>query len=92
MKDSDQTTNGAKAYELSGDKMMFYYHSGRVKAEGPYKNNLMEGEWRFFRENGQLWQTGNFRNGEKEGRWVRFDQNGEVEYDETFRGGKVARQ
>ncbi len=92
MKGSDRFTNGQPAFKMSGNKLTYYFKSGGVKAEGPYEDNLMEGEWRFYRENGQLWQIGNFKNGEKDGSWVRYDKSGEIEYNETFRGGKIIKK
>lgn len=66
--------NGQKTYELVGNRMTYYFKNGKVKAEGIYENNLMEGEWKFYRETGQLWQVGNFTNGKKNGTWIRYDK------------------
>ncbi|MDF2885493.1 MAG: hypothetical protein K0R54_6067 [Clostridiaceae bacterium] len=44
-----------------------YFKNGKMKAEGTFLNNQMEGEWRFYRESGQLCQIGNFQQGKKHG-------------------------
>ena len=57
--------NGQPIYQMSGDKLIYYYKNGKIKAEGQFINNLMEGEWIFYRETGQLWQIANFKNSKK---------------------------
>lgn len=84
--------NGQAIYELSDDKLTYYYKNGMIKAEGPFINNMMEGEWTFFRETGQLWNTGGFIGNKKHGRWVRYDRNDKVEYDENFENGKQVKK
>ncbi len=71
--------NGQKVYEFDGDRLIYYFKNGKVKAEGPYKNNLMEGDWKFYRENGKLWQICRFYKGENRGILSRFNINGEPE-------------
>jgi antitoxin component YwqK of YwqJK toxin-antitoxin module len=80
--------NGQEIYKNEDNKLTYYYKNGKIKAEGPYENNQMEGEWRFYRESGQLWQIGNFQNDKKHGTWIRFDKNNQQEYNETFSKGK----
>jgi len=53
--------NGQPVFELTDNKLTYFYKNGNIKATGPFINNLMEGEWTFYRESGQLWQTANFR-------------------------------
>lgn len=81
-------TNGQEVYKYHENKLIYYFKSGKIKAEGPFENDLMEGEWKFYKESGQLCQIGNFQKGRKHGRWIRFNKNNEVEYDEEFRDGK----
>lgn len=81
--------NGQKVYELVENKITYFFMNGKVKAEGIFENNQMQGEWRFFRETGQLWQVGNFMNHEKNGSWIRFDKSGKLEYEETFKDNKL---
>jgi len=81
--------NGQPVYKLADGMLIFYYKNGTVKAEGPYPDNMMEGEWRFYRESGQLWQIGNFKNNQKHGSWIRYDRNNNVEYQETFEHNKA---
>jgi antitoxin component YwqK of YwqJK toxin-antitoxin module len=84
--------NGQKIHELKGDRLTYYFKNGKVKAEGPYPDEKMEGEWLFYRETGQLWVVGNFKNNKKHGPWIRYDKNDKVEYDEHFDNGKVIKQ
>jgi antitoxin component YwqK of YwqJK toxin-antitoxin module len=81
--------NGQKVYNLSGDRLTYYYKNGRIKAEGPFINNLMEGEWKFYRESGDLWQVGHFAGGMKNGLFIRYDRESNIEYRETFDKNKL---
>lgn len=81
--------NGQKVCELTGDRLIYYFKTGLVKAEGSFINDQMEGEWKFYRETGQLWQVANFKEGKKDGRLIRYDRNGLLEYDKTFKEGKL---
>ncbi|KJS82115.1 MAG: hypothetical protein JM58_15410 [Peptococcaceae bacterium BICA1-8] len=83
--------NGQEVYKYDDDKLTYFYKNGKIKTEGPFENNQMEGEWRFYRESGQLWQIGNFRNGKKHGTWTRFDKNNQQEYHESFKDGKLTK-
>lgn len=82
-------TNGQKVYELVGNKLTYFFKNGKIKAEGPFENNLMEGEWKFYRETGQLWQVGNFKASKKNGSFIRYDKNDKLEYNETFLNDKL---
>lgn len=88
MLDKKSYTNGQKSLELIGNKLTYFFKNGKVKAEGRYENDQMEGEWKFYRETGQLWQVGNFKNG-KNGFWVRYDRSNQLEYHETFEDDKI---
>jgi len=84
--------NGQKIHELNGDRLTYFFKNGKIKAEGPFTDGKMEGEWIFYRETGQLWVTGNFKNNMKNGPWIRYDKTGKVEYNELFENGKVIKQ
>lgn len=84
-------TIGQKVYGYDGTKLTYYYKSGKSKAECPFINNMMEGEWRFYRENGELWQTGNFKNNMKHRHRIRFSKSDKPDYNETFEYNKVVR-
>jgi len=84
--------NGQKVYELKDNVLTYFFKTGKVKAKGPFVNNLMEGEWIFYRETGQLWGIGNFKNSKKHGHWIRYDKNDKLEYNETFVDGKVEKK
>jgi len=81
--------NGQKIHELANDRLTYYYKNGRIKAEGPFLNVQMEGEWIFYRETGQLWQIGNFRNNKKHGSFIRYGRDDKIEYQENFENDKL---
>lgn len=82
---TDKTyANGQRMNELQGNRLIWYYKDGVVKAEGPYENDQMEGEWRFYRATGQLWQVAHFLHNQKHGLWTRYDRNDQVEYRVEF--------
>jgi len=81
-------SNGQPVYELSNNRLTYFFKNGQVKAEGAYVDEFMECEWKFYRESGQLWQVGNFSHGSKDGSWTRYDRDGNVEYAEVFQDGK----
>jgi antitoxin component YwqK of YwqJK toxin-antitoxin module len=89
MLDKKNYANGQNVHELDGTKMTYFFKNGKVKAEGLFVDNSMEGEWKFFRETGQLWQVGNFAKGKKNGSWVRYDKNDQLEYQENFENDKI---
>ncbi|OFX59205.1 MAG: hypothetical protein A2W97_16105 [Bacteroidetes bacterium GWE2_40_63] len=84
--------SGQKVYELNGNKLTYFFKNGKIKAEGLFENNLMDGEWRFYRETGQLWQIGNFSGGKKNGVFVRYDRNNNIEYQESFENDVVVKR
>ena len=91
MLEKERYANGQRTYIVSDGVLTYFYKNGRVRAQGPYRNDLMEGEWVFYRETGQLWQVGHFLHSQKDGSWVRYDRQGDVEYDERFVQGKILR-
>lgn len=92
MLEKERYANGQRMWQIADDRLTYFFADGTLKAEGPYLNGLMEGEWRFYRQTGQLWVVGNFRQGQKDGRWTRWNKDDQVEYDETFAGGKLMRR
>jgi len=80
--------NGQKIKEITDNKLTYFFKNGKVKAEGIFENELMEGEWKFYRETGQLWQVGNFKSGKKNGSWIRYNKNDQLEYNEIFENDK----
>lgn len=85
-------SNGQKVNAYVGNRLIYYFKNGKIKAEGTFKNDLMEGEWRFYRESGVLWQVGHFENDQKNGTWIRYDRSGQVEYNETFKDDKILKK
>lgn len=83
--------NGQPAYELTGNRLTYFYKNGKIRATGNFVNNMMEGEWIFYRETGQLWQVGHFRNNRKHGEFIRYNREDKVEYQETFEDDKVVK-
>jgi antitoxin component YwqK of YwqJK toxin-antitoxin module len=83
--------NGQAVYKNENNTLTYYYKTGKIKAEGPFENNKMEGEWKFYRESGQLWQIGNFLNEMKHGTWMRFNKENLLEYNESFENRKIVK-
>jgi hypothetical protein len=54
MLDKKMYTNGQIVHQLVGNQLIYFFENGKIKAEGLYKNELMESEWKFYRETGQL--------------------------------------
>lgn len=88
MLDKKTYVNGQKIYELENDMLTFYYKNGKLKAQGTYHNQQLDGKWIFYRETGQLWQIGYFKMGKKHGTFTRYDRNDQIEYDESFNDDK----
>lgn len=88
MQQEEFYANGQKVHELTGNRLVYYFKDGTVKAEGGFENGEMTGEWRFYRATGELWQVGHFRNNKKHGTFVRYDRSGQVEYYEEFEDDK----
>ena len=87
----DTYVNGHKIYELKENRLTFFFKDGKLKADGPFENGMMQGEWIFYRATGQLWEIGHFKNDIKEGSWIRYDKNDKIEYNETFQNGKICK-
>lgn len=88
MKTNEQYANGQKKAELVDNYMTHYFNDGTLKAEGPFEDDQMQGEWKFYRKSGQLWQVGHFKDDQKDGDWIRYDKDGNLEYSETFKENK----
>ena len=54
----------------------WYYESGALNREVPFKNGLNEGVGKSYYENGQLAVERGWRNGKEEGLWKCFDEYG----------------
>ena len=87
----DTYVNGQKIYELKENRLTFFFKDGKLKADGPFENGMMQGEWIFYRATGQLWEIGHFKNDIKEGSWIRYYKNDKIEYNETFQNGKICK-
>ena len=81
--------NGQKTYELKNHVMTVFFKTGIIKAQGPFANNKMEGEWMFYRASGELWQIGHFKSNLKHGLWTRFTNDGKIEKKERYAEGKL---
>jgi len=88
MLDKKYYANGTPVFDLTGDRLTYYYKNGKLKADGKYINGKMEGEWLFYRETGQLWEVGNFLDSMKHGSWTRYGRDDKVEKVQIFEKGK----
>jgi uncharacterized protein YdhG (YjbR/CyaY superfamily) len=90
MQEKTHYQNGQKIYESNGNRLTYFYKSGKIKAEGIYENEMMQGEWKFYDEAGALIQTGHFKDHKKEGLWERYEK-GRLTYRETFVDNKIVK-
>jgi antitoxin component YwqK of YwqJK toxin-antitoxin module len=79
-------SNGQVQQSQRGNILTQFYKEGTIKAQGPIKDNLMDGLWHFYRENGIVSEAGTFKKGLKHGPWVEYDKIGsvvaEIQYEE----------
>lgn len=84
--------NGQPTHKLEDNILTYFFKTGKIKAQGQYINEQMQGEWIFYRESkgttNHLWQVANFLDNAKHGEWKRYSRNDELEYHETFNKGK----
>ncbi len=88
MEQSKTYANGQPQQRMHGTTLTYFFKDGNVKAEGPVKENLMDGLWHFYRENGILQQVGNFKKGLKHGPWVEYDKIGSIVSETQFEEGE----
>ncbi len=62
-----------------------FYMSGRLQAEGTYKNSVKVGLWKYYFENGNLEQIGSYDSkGRAKGNWTWYYPNKTVRRKESF--------
>lgn len=76
--------NGQITHQWKDGYLTIFFENGDVKAEGPYVEDKMEGEWKFYKKEGFLWNVGHFFHDEKRGEWIRYDSEGHIVKQETF--------
>lgn len=65
-----------------------YYTSGKLMAEGKYKNSQRIENWKFYHENGNLEQEGKYTSrGRPDGEWIYYHENGEIYKIENYYNG-----
>jgi len=84
--------NAQPVLRQDGERLTYFFKTGRTKAEGLSTDGVMQGEWRFWRETGELWQVCQFRDGKKHGAWLRYARDGAVEYRDVFEAGKLRKK
>ncbi len=86
MKPSDTHYKNGQIIKIqNGDSLTWFFIDGRIKAQGPFINDMMEGEWVFYKKEGFLWQVAHFLHNKKTGLWLRYDANGNIVYREKFK-------
>ncbi len=70
--------NGQVTHHYEKDYMTIYFEDGKIKAEGLYIQNQMEGKWLFYKKEGYLWQVGHFLHSQKHGEWIIYDKQGRI--------------
>ena len=67
--------------------VIFYYPSGKIRAECTYRNNVLEGVSKHFFEDGKVRVKENYKNGKLEGLSKYYFENGQVEFEKYFKNG-----
>lgn len=66
----------------------YFYDNGCVSAEGPFRDDQKEGEWRYYYEDGTLKQVLKFDKGKLNGSAETFHENGIIDQELTFADGE----
>ena len=67
-----------------------YYQSGKIKSEGHYLNNNLDGRWKFFYESGSIKAKGYYNDSQQDSLWTYYYENGTVSSKgELLKGKKV---
>jgi antitoxin component YwqK of YwqJK toxin-antitoxin module len=87
--------SAAKEYQIVDEDTVFiyeriFYENGKVKIEGPLKNEKRNGQWKSYFVDGKDWSQTSFKDGEMEGETVSYYKNGKIRYSGMYEMGKVA--
>jgi antitoxin component YwqK of YwqJK toxin-antitoxin module len=81
-------SNGQAVSKQDGDTLTYYFEDGTVKAQGPYRESVMQGEWIFNKKEGYQWQVGRFDDlGQKHGAWERYNPDHSLQTRQEFEHG-----
>lgn len=69
--------------------VVFYYPSGKIKAECTYHNNELEGISKHYYEDGKLRAKENYKKGKLYGISKYYYKNGSVEFEKYFKNGNI---
>ena len=78
---------GAQTYDST---FTSYYQSGKIKSQGQYLNNNLDGKWKFYYESGSIKAKGFYKDSQADSLWMYYYENGTVSSKgELLKGKKV---
>lgn len=93
---SDPSKGKVKRYEetnyvagLKSGKWIQYFSTGRVKAEGVYKDGNFDGRVKWFFSNGKVEIEGYYKYAVKQGFWKYYEDDGAIRKKIYYRNGEV---
>ena len=78
---------GDSPKKIEEGKVVYYYESGKIKAECNYKNYQLDGISNYFFENGKIKAKECYKDGALEGLSKRYYMNGIVNSEEYYKKG-----
>lgn len=86
--DNNGVVESESYYKLDGISK-YYYKSGALKFETPYKNGVADGIAKDYYENGALMTNIPYKNNNQEGIAKRYDKNGKIWAELTLKENKA---
>lgn len=86
--DNSGVLESEKHYKLDGISK-YYYKSGALKFETPYKNGITEGVAKDYYETGEVMTNIPYKNDKQEGTAKRFNKNGKLLAEVTLKENKA---
>ena len=71
-----------KNWMMNGNGI-YYYENGKIKYDGFFKDNKIEGEGILYSKNGDYY-IGNFKNGKRHGKGIEYNKDNIILYEGTF--------
>ena len=68
--------NGQISYHRTPNKLICWHENGKIREEGTFKNQEMDGMWTHWFENGMKRTEKNYNNGKITGKWTYWEEDG----------------
>jgi hypothetical protein len=53
-----------------------WYEDGKLRAQGNYVNDQLDGKLQFFHPSGAKWAERSYHEGQRDGEWIEWDESG----------------